>query len=611
MHRNSLTLSSGIEWDAPARRQVRNLLSALVAALVLVAGLPSARPVTSGPAVAVIVRAAVGTGTQEAADAVHRVGGDVVRRFEALGGLAAEVPASAVARLARIVGPDRVTPNGRLELLSSTYEPGTDLGSLHNTVRMVGGDNGAAAGLTGKGVDIALIDSGVAPVEGLTSAGKVVNGPDLSFDSGNAELRHLDTFGHGTHMAGIIAGKDSNVSSAADYDDASKFTGVAPDARIVSVKVAASDGSTDVSQVLAGIDWVVQHRKSNGLNIRVLNLSFGTNSTQSYVLDPLAYAAEVAWRKGIVVVASAGNGGIGAKVTDPAMDPYVIAVGASDHVDTRDPRDDVVASFSTRGDQTRRPDVLAPGRSVVSLRDPGSFVDTLNPNGQVGERFFRGTGTSQAAAVTTGAVALLLQRRPSLSPDGVKRLLMANSTKIDDETAGGRGIVRIDRAVADTTTTLPAQQWPKANGTGSLEAARGGVHVVMDGVELAGEKDIFGVAWDGTSWSGTSWSGTSWSGGNWNGTSWSGDGWLGTSWSGTSWSGTSWSGTSWSGTSWSGTSWSSGHWTGTSWSGTSWSGTSWSGTSWSGTSWSGTSWSGTSWSGTSWSGTSWSSAWGV
>src|SRR5438093_8645645 len=111
-------------------------------------------------------------------------------------------------------------------------------------------------------------------------------------------------------MAGIIAGHDDNVS-ASEYTNHDNFMGVAPDARIVNVKVASASGATDVSQVIAAIDWVVQHRTDNGMNIRVLNLSFGTDGTQDYRVDPLAYAAEVAWRKGITVVVAAGNSGYG------------------------------------------------------------------------------------------------------------------------------------------------------------------------------------------------------------------------------------------------------------------------------------------------------------
>ena len=176
-------------------------------------------------------------------------------------------------------------------------------------------------------------------------------------------------------MAGIIAGHDDAVTSVSS-SDTTHFLGMAPNAQIVSLKVADALGQTDVSQVLAAIDWVVQHQNDNGMNIGVLNLSYGTDSNQSYVLDPLAYAAEQAWLHGIVVVVAAGNEGNWSNgLDDPAIDPYVIAVGASNTENTMNVRYHLPAAFTSEGDGTRNPDLSAPGTHIVSLRDPGSFVD--------------------------------------------------------------------------------------------------------------------------------------------------------------------------------------------------------------------------------------------
>src|SRR6185312_984838 len=147
---------------------------------------------------------------------------------------------------------------------------------------------------------------------------------------------------HGTFMAGLIAGNDGQPGG---------YRGVAPDARIVSLKVGVADGGVDVSQVIAAIDWVVQHRNDNGMNIRVINLSYGTNSTQAYAVDPLAYAVEQAWKAGIVVVAAAGNTGYqtgaGAPgVANPALNPFVIAVGGVDTMGTYDTNDDRLGDYS-------------------------------------------------------------------------------------------------------------------------------------------------------------------------------------------------------------------------------------------------------------------------
>ena len=407
-------------------------------------------------------------------------------------------------------------------------------------------------GFRGQGIDVALIDSGVAPVSGLNQPGKIVYGPDLSEEAGMANLANLDTFGHGTHLAGIIAGNDGD-----------QVGGIAPDSRIVSVKVAGATGETHIEQVIAAIDWVVEHKNDNGLNIRVLNLSLGLPDVASSANDPLSAAVERAWNAGVVVVAAVGNRGntIGG-IDSPAVSPYVLAVGAHESFDSSGAQD-WIAPWSSGGNGVRPVDVVAPGRSIMSFRVPGSTLDQLYPTARVGDRYFLGSGTSQSAAVVSGFAAAILSRDPSLTPDQVKYLFMAEAVDLKDTPShiDGSGKIQPKEVARNLkgASGAPVQAW-----TPALSGSNGGM-----------------TAPSGTSWSGGTWSGTSWSGGTWSGTSWSG-----TSWSGTSWSGTSWSGTSWSGTSWSGTSWSNASWSGTSWSGTSWSGTSWSGAFWSTFGWS-------------------------
>jgi len=465
--------------------------------------------------------------------------------------------------------------------------PGQYSGSMEwITNQITGAEDFWRAGFDGSGVDVALIDTGVVPVDGLTWPGKVINGPDLSFESQADNLRYLDTFGHGTHLAGIIAGRD---------DADTQFKGMAPGARLVNIKVADSQGAADASQVIAAIDWTIQHRYDDGMDIRVINLAYGTNSIQPYQIDPLAHVVEKAWNAGIVVVVAVGNDGNSALLRNPAIDPFVIAVGAAENDSSQISG---VSSFSNCGTSERYVDLVAPGRSLLSLRAPGSNADQNFPEAVVADNLFLGSGTSQAAAVVTGAVALLLDQRPELSPDQVKAILMDNADYVQgaDFKCQGAGSLNLTAVERDRTPRASAadQTYTASDGTGSLEATRGSNHVYDEGVALTGEIDIMSSPWTGYCPDGTCVE-TLWNGGDFNGTSWSG-----TSWSGTSWSGTSWSGATWSGATWSGATWSSKDWTGTSWSGTSWSGTSWSGTSWSGTSWSGGSWSGDTWSGLSW-----------
>jgi serine protease AprX len=439
--------------------------------------------------------------------------------------------------------------------------------------------------LTGQGVGVALIDSGVSRVPGLDGPGKVVNGPDLSFEAAAPNLAHLDTFGHGTHMAGIIAGRDADIAAGGEAkaaEDPARFVGIAPGATIVNVKVAATDGAVDVSQVIAGIDWVVAHRNDPGLNIRVLNLSFGTDSVQDTQLDPLSHAVEAAWRNGIVVVVAVGNDGLSTtRVTMPAANPYVLAVGAADSMGTAGRADDVVASFTNKGNATRHADLVAPGRSIVGLRDPNAFIDTNYPTGRLdatldpAQRYFKGSGTSQATAVVSGAAALLLQQRPTLTPDQVKTLLTGNAESMPrgDVLARGAGQLNIDKA---TGAALPksavAQTFPASTGLGSLEASRGGSHVAdpQTGEELTGEIDVTGKAWTPDTWATACTTGTTWYNGDWNARTWSGDSWSSRTWSGDSWSSVVWEGRTWSGRTWSGRTWSGRTWSGSSWAGAIW-----------------------------------------
>jgi serine protease AprX len=579
--------SRGWTWMRTTTRAERLVAVALVALLAsMILGLAGAR--AAGPIVSVIVRETgnAGAGPERA---VNTLGGKVTQRLSIIDGFAASIPARSVAALARTPGIQSVTPNGRVRLagMIDGYDPNwnTPVGSWKRNIEVIKAKELWKAGFLGQGVDVALLDSGVAPVDGIKD--RLIHGPDLSFDSPADNLRYLDTYGHGTHMAGIIAGRDSTIQPGREDEELDKqFLGVAPKARIVSVKVASSSGATDVSQVIAGIDWVVQHRNTDGLNIRVLNLSFGTDGTQSYLLDPLTYAAEVAWRKGIVVVVSAGNSGFGSpRLNNPALDPFVIAVGADNTQGTNDPKDDAIPPWSARGDATRRPDLVAPGASVVSLRVPGSRLDLANPSALVGtSRFFKGSGTSQAAAVVSGATALLLSQRPNLSPDQVKYLLKSTAVRLPnaDLDAQGAGLINL-KAAKESLTPLAAlvqQLFPIATGLGALEGARGSVHVTDGEAVLSGELDIFGATFDTSVWALSSLAGNAWSGGAWNGNTWSGNTWAGNTWSGNTWAGNTWSGNTWSGNTWSGNTWSGNTWSGNTWSGNTWAGISWSSASW-------------------------------
>ena len=570
-------------------------LAAVACLLVLTATLGPASIAAAQPegedrqaSVMVIVRATAGM-SAEAEEAVESLGGNVGRDLRIINGFVARVPASTLTSLRGDRSVIGVTPDGRIHLNhhNGLADPGTSAGSSYDTTRAIGANKLWDQGITGRGVDVAMIDTGVAPVDGLRGTDKVIHGPDFSWESQAPNLRYLDTYGHGTHMAGLIAGRETAARSPYSKDT-HNYVGVAPDARVVSVKVADAKGLADVSQVIAGIDWVIRNRKSFGMNIRVLNLSFGTDSSQTYLLDPLSFAVEKAWHKGIVVVVAAGNSGYGdVRLNNPAFNPYVIAVGADDTKGTLSTTDDTVPEWSTSGNAARKPDVVAPGKSLVSFRTPGSYIDQTYPEGRLGELYFRGSGTSQSAAVTSGAVALLLQHRPGLSPNQVKKTLMSTSTSLRNASslAQGKGLINLP-AAKSYSSLLSLQLHVPSTGLGSLNGSRGTNIISSAGQALTGEKDILGSLWllktvlgigegllgglfNGKLWAGVGfvvdpvvglvWSTGVW-GNDWTGNKWTDESWTGSKWTGSKWTGSKWTGSKWTGSKWTGDTWSSAGW---------------------------------------------------
>ena len=301
-------------------------------------------------------------------------------------------------------------------------------------------------GLTGKGVGVAVIDSGVAPVPELKP--RIVASLDFTDDKGHGRDEH----GHGTHVAGIIGASGVNT-----HDDT---RGVAPGAHIVSLKVLDAEGRGTVGDVIEAIDWAIEHRTQ--FNIRVMNLSLGGPVLQSWRDDPLCQAVERAYRAGIVVVASAGNFGKTAEgvlvkggITVPGNSPFAITVGALNTKGTPGRWDDVVASYSSNGpthiDKVLKPDLIAPGNRIRGLISPGSTLLREHPELVVrsnGERRIELSGTSMAAAVVSGSAALLIDALGSLSPIGVRVLFQLGSEAVEG------GLVRVGAGSISVPSSL-------------------------------------------------------------------------------------------------------------------------------------------------------------
>jgi serine protease AprX len=316
------------------------------------------------------------------------------------------------------------------------------------------------------------------------------------------------------------------------------------------------------------------------------------------MVDPLAFAVENAWKHGIVVVVSGGNEGDSSKtLADPASDPHVIAVGAMDDAGTVQTDDDTVPSWSTHGTDARHVDVVAPGVSVLGLRDPGSAVDVANPQAAVGSRFIRGSGTSQAAAVVSGEVALLLQANPGLTPDQVKRLLQDDADGLPRASAlmGGSGGTDLHKIYQQLLKLAPIPAAPASSwgtGTGSIEAARGDAHVGDGTTDLTGEVDVFGQPWVGSTWAKADSGRTVWKGGVWRGETLAGNAWKDMgggrkTWPTASWtqSGTTptdaeWTSKLWRDDAWTSKLWRDGSWTSKLWRDDSWSSKLWRADDW-------------------------------
>jgi serine protease AprX len=292
---------------------------------------------------------------------------------------------------------------------------------------------GAAAvrrsGTTGRGITIAVLDTGVAPHPDLT---KPTNRIAAFKDLVNNRAKPYDDNGHGTHVAGDAAGNG--------YSSKGKYTGAAPGARIVGVKVLDKYGGGFDSTIIKGIEWCVNNRKR--LGIRILNLSLGKEALERCSNDPLCQAVGKAVRAGLVVTVSAGNDGPRkGSIDSPGTSPLAITVGATDDRQTIRESDDRIAAFSSRGpaiDGLLKPDLVAPGVNIISLRADGSELDRTLPLNRVGKRYFRLSGTSFSAPITAGSAALLLQKRPRLTPSQVKSFLKRNafSLKLPARTQG-------------------------------------------------------------------------------------------------------------------------------------------------------------------------------
>jgi serine protease AprX len=478
-----------------------------------------------GTKVDVIVQLDRGTSVASGAALVRAAGGEVTRELRIINGFGAQLSAKAASDLAGKPGVRAVSLNGTVKPSAiDTSHLQTAYNQSIRSNRVWNADRGS----TGDGVGIAVIDTGI--------QGDL---PDFRVSQSDSNSRVIvdavvnpkattagDKYGHGTHIAGLIAGNGLNRSSSDPlYGD---YIGVAPNADLINVKASDDEGNVSTLDVIDGLQFVVDHK--NDYNIRVVNLSLNEATPSGYRTNPLDAAVEQAWNAGIVVVAASGNRGTASDAVQyaPGNDPFVITVGGLDDQNTADISDDTAASWSSTGTTKEgyaKPDFLAPGAHMTSTLARGSAITQLCSSCIVSSKYFRMGGTSMATGVASGAVALMVAKRPNLTPNQIKSALKNNLRQVP-----GVGMELDMSAILAYGGDLDDSNSYRPNtyinsSTGAIDFSRS--------------------SWSRSSWSRSSWSRSSWSRSSWscaNCVDESGD----VDPSRSSWSRSSWSRSSWS-----------------------------------------------------------------
>ncbi len=457
--------------------------------------------------VSVIVQKTVHDTSVEAL--VTQLGGKLTGDLAIINGFAAELKAKEVPQLARAEGVRWVSYDA--PVVRTDCADCTTTGKLVSVYDKAVNATKVWPGLQGQGIGVAVVDSGVnwqTDLYSIWGVNRVV--ANVNFQNGYNGTT-FDNFGHGSHVAGVIGGNGRTSDGM--------YIGVAPQVNIINVKVGddLKQGAGTAKSVVDGLQWILNNK--NAYNIRVVNLSLNSAVAESYNTNPIDAAVEVLWFNKIVVVVSAGNNGT-ATLYPPANDPFVITVGATDDKGTVGLGDDTVASFSAYGTTTdgfAKPDLVAPGKNIVSLMGNATgYLPVTYPSNVVtvnwNPAYFRMSGTSTSAPIVAGAVALLLQDEPGLNPDQVKYRLKATANKSwtgYNAAKAGAGYLDIYAAVKGTTT---------ATANTGIAASK----LLWTGSQTPNWNSI---NWNSINWNSINWNSINWNSINWNSINWNSDYW--------------------------------------------------------------------------------------
>jgi serine protease AprX len=594
------------------RGAVPTRMAAAIAALSLLAMPVPAGAQGSGRTV--LLTLTDGVSLTQLADTVGTLGGRVLATLELSDTLLVELPMGVGAPAGSAEIPDTPMKVNGARTYSTATEP-----TFLQTVGATGDSS------VGEGVTVALLDTGVAEVAGLVH---VENLAIPGVEKGT------DGLGHGTFLAGIIGGREVG------------YRGVAPGATLVDIKVADNAGNTSLARVLAGLELVKQQQ------VDVLNVSLSTGSPLPPGFDPLTVALGRLWDSGVTVVVAAGNEGPKwGSVTSPGNDPRLITVGALDENGTAAPEDDSVAAFSSRGSNfsKAKPDLVAPGVSLVSTAAPGSAAVLENQDSVLADGLhMRGSGTSMSAAVVTGAVAAVLQQNRDLTPNGVKSLLTKTTSRsrdLESRDGAGSGALDLQTALANASSAPDdgdkvspdqdaapwgpseadadawadfAEAWAAGTDRAAVEAAwdrlsprtriwAARAWAMMVVASSLGEDDaeFKARAWAAHEWSAEPWLARAWAARAWAARAWADDEWLARAWAARAWADDEWLASAWDARAWAGADWAARAWAARAWAGADWSARAWAARAWANEDWSARAWAGPTWSARAWADFTW------
>lgn len=354
--------------------------------------------------------------------------GTVKYRLPVIDSYVVEIPRKYIYNLKNIKG------------IKSVHENTHITAQMKNARKVVKWEAAQSQNLTGKGIGVAILDTGIAPVNDFIQPKNRL----IAFkDFANNKLEPYDDNGHGTHVAGIACGNGTNSNGL--------YCGIAYESNLIGVKILDKEGKGNTSKVLAGIQWIVDNKDK--YNIRIANLSIGSPGSNS--LDPLVKAVNAAWDCGIIMTIAAGNNGPkNSSITSPGISKKAITVGSSDDSESVTIWGSSQKNFSGRGPTLEcviKPDIVAPGANIVSCLSPTAYIDSSNTEGVkiVDKNYLQLSGTSMSTPIVTGAIALLLQKYPSLTPNDVKYMLKYSTTDLGyPKNQQGWGLIDIEKLIS-------------------------------------------------------------------------------------------------------------------------------------------------------------------